>query len=116
MYESIRNLLLAGVGAAMLTKDKILEVTRQLVEQGKLSAGEAEKMADELVEQSRQQARNLGEMLDQGLKKAVEALNLAGRPELKELEERVAALEREVALLRPVQAGPEPDAPPAPPA
>lgn len=114
MYESIRNLVLAGVGAAVLTKDKVLEVTRQLVEQGKLSSGEAEKMADDLLEESRQQARNLGDMLDQGLRKAVEALNLAGRQELKTLEDRVAALEAEVAQLRQRLAGAEPPAPPTP--
>ncbi|MBI4799606.1 MAG: hypothetical protein HY794_12960 [Desulfarculus sp.] len=114
MYESVRNLLLAGLGAAVVTKDKVLEVTRQWVEQGKLSTGEAEKMADELVEESRQQAKNLGELLDQGLKKAVEALNLAGRQELRDLEARVAALEGEVALLRGRLAGAEPPPPPTP--
>ncbi|MBI5523617.1 MAG: phasin family protein [Desulfarculus sp.] len=114
MYESVRNLLLAGLGAAVLTKDKVLEITRQWVEQGKLSTGEAEKMADDLVEESRQQAKNLGELFDQGLKKAVEALNLAGRQELKDLEARVAALEGEVALLRGRLAGAEPPAPPTP--
>lgn len=114
MYESIRNLLLAGLGAAVLTKDKVLEVTRQLVEQGKLSSGEAEKMAEDLAEESRQQAKNLGEMLDQGLKKAVEALNLAGRQEVRDLEARVAALEAEVALWRGRLAGAEAPPPSTP--
>jgi polyhydroxyalkanoate synthesis regulator phasin len=99
MYESIRNLLLAGMGAAVLTKDKVLEVTRQLVEQGKLSTGEAEKMAEDLAEESRRQAKNWGEKLDQGLGKAMEALNLASRAEMKDLESRVTSLEQTVALL-----------------
>lgn len=113
MYEPFRNLLLAGLGAAVLTKDKVLEVTRQLVEQGKLSTGEAEQMAEDLAEKSRRQAKNWGEMLDQGIRKAVEALNLATREELKELQDRVAALERELALARPGQAAEPPQPPPA---
>jgi polyhydroxyalkanoate synthesis regulator phasin len=113
MYEPIRNLLLAGLGAAVLTKDKVLEVTRQLVEQGKLSTGEAEKMAEDLAEESRRQAKNWGEMLDQGLKKAVEALNLASREELKDLEARITALEQTVALLEARLAQTPPPAPPA---
>ncbi|MFH1036104.1 MAG: hypothetical protein V1806_16505 [Pseudomonadota bacterium] len=113
MYEPIRNLLLAGLGAAVLTKDKVLEVTRQLVEQGKLSTGEAEKMAEDLAEESRRQAHNWGDMLDQGLRKAVEALNLAGRAELKDLEDRVTALEQTVALLERRLPRDEPPAPPA---
>ena len=116
MYESIRNLFLAGLGAAVLTKDKVLELTNHLVEQGKLSSSEAEKMAEDLVEESRRQAKNLGEMLEQGLGKAVEALNLASRPELRELEERVAALEQHLAWLEqrlPAQAPPASSQPPA---
>lgn len=113
MYEPIRNLLLAGLGAAVLTKDKVLEVTRQLVEQGKLSTGEAEKMAEDLAEESRRQSKNWGEKLDQGIRKAVEALNLAGREELKDLQERVTNLERTVALLERRLAPAEPPAPPA---
>jgi polyhydroxyalkanoate synthesis regulator phasin len=116
MYEPIRNLLLAGLGAAVLTKDKVLEVTRQLVEQGKLSTGEAEKMAEDLAEESRRQAGNWGEKLDQGIKKAVEALNLASRQELKDLESRVTALEQTVTLLEGRLSEAKPPAPPAPPA
>jgi len=113
MYEPIRNLLLAGLGAAVLTKDKVLELTRQLVEQGKLSTGEAEKMAEDLAEESRRQTKNWGEMLDQGIRKAVEALSLASREELKDLEARVTALEQTVAMLERRLAGAEPPAPPA---
>ena len=109
MYETMRNLFLTGLGAAMLTKDKVLELTKHLVEQGKLSRAEAERMAEDLVVESRRQARNLGEMLEQGVGKAVEALNLASRSELQALEARVTNLEQSLILLqaRPPQAAPD---------
>ncbi len=99
MYESVRNLLLAGLGAAVLTKDKVLELTRQFVEQGKMSSGEAEKMAEDLAEESRRQARAWSEKVEQGVGKAVEALRLASREELKSLEMRVRALEESLVIL-----------------
>lgn len=103
MYESVRNLLLAGLGAAVLTKEKVLEATRQFVDQGRMTAAEAERVAEEVVEESRQQARSLGESLaekiEAGVKRAVEALDLVNHQEFEALSARVAQLEQAVARL-----------------
>jgi len=103
MYESVRNLLLAGLGAAVLTKEKVLEATKQFVDQGRMTAAEAERVAEEVVEESRKQAKNLGESLGErleaGVRRAVEALDLVNRPEFDRLALRVAQLEQAVARL-----------------
>jgi polyhydroxyalkanoate synthesis regulator phasin len=103
MYESVRNLLLAGLGAAVLTKEKVLEATRQFVDQGRMTAAEAERVAEEVVEESRQQAKSLGESLaekvEAGVKRAVEALDLVNRQEFDQLSARLAQLELAVARL-----------------
>ncbi len=107
MYESVRNLMLAGLGAAVLTKDKVLETTRQFVDQGRMSAAEAERMAEEVVEESRRQAKSLGEKIETGVKRAVEALDLVSRQEFDQLAQRLARLEQTVAALQSGQAEPE---------
>lgn len=103
MYESVRNLLLAGLGAAVLTKEKVLEATKQFVDQGRMTAAEAERVAEEVVEESRKQAKslgdNLGEKLEAGVKRAVEALDLVNRAEFDRLALQVAQLEQAVARL-----------------
>lgn len=103
MYESVRNLLLAGLGAAVLTKETVLEATKQFVDQGRMTAAEAERVAEEVVEESRKQAKNLGESLGErleaGVRRAVEALDLVNRPEFDRLALRVAQLEQAVARL-----------------
>lgn len=103
MYESVRNLLLAGLGAAVLTKEKVLEATRQFVDQGRMTAAEAERVAEEVVEESRKQAKSLGESLGEkveaGVKRAVEALDLVNRQEFEALCARLAQLEQAVAGL-----------------
>lgn len=107
MYESVRNLLLAGLGAAVLTKEKVLEATRQFVEQGRMSATEAERMAEDVVEESRRQAKGLGERVEAGARRAVEALDLVNRREFDQLTQRLAQLERTVAELAARQAQPD---------
>ncbi|MFH1060832.1 MAG: hypothetical protein V1797_19395 [Pseudomonadota bacterium] len=99
MYEAVRNLLLAGLGAAVVTKDKVMEMTKSFVDQGKMTAAEAEKLAEDLAEESRRQAKGLGEKIEAGARRAVEALTLVGRGEYDLLLARVDALEQRLAAL-----------------
>lgn len=100
MYEAIKNLMLAGLGAAMVTREKVMALAQEFVEQGRMQAADAERLADEVVEESRRQAGQWRERADQAARAAVAALNLASREEILALAERVAALEAQVAALR----------------
>ena len=110
MYEAIKNLMLAGLGAAVVTHEKIMAVAQEFVEQGRMQAADAERLADEVVAESRRQAGQWKERVEQAARSAVVSLNLAGREELLALSERLAALEAEVAALR--AARPRPPAEP----
>ena len=50
MLELLKKGMFAGLGAAALTREKIREATRTLVEDGKISSDEAEKLAEDLVQ------------------------------------------------------------------
>jgi len=45
--------MLAGVGLAVVTKDKVLESLDELVERGKLTREEAAEMSDKIVEEGK---------------------------------------------------------------
>jgi len=93
MLDNLRNLLLAGLGAALITRDKVLEVAQQWVDKGSLSAAEAEKLADEIMEESKRQARGLGQGIEDAVRGALKSMELAKAGEVAALEARVAALE-----------------------
>ena len=57
MLETIKNLMLASLGAAVLTKEKAMQFMDQAVQRGEMSAAEAEKVADEVVAESKRQAQ-----------------------------------------------------------
>lgn len=99
MFEPLKNLLLASLGAAVITKEKAMGVLDQMVEQGRMSYGEAEQMADELVSESKRQAQAMSERVNEQVKKAMDGLSLCRREELIALEGRVAQLELQVAAL-----------------
>lgn len=99
LAESLKNLMLAGLGAAVITKEKLDSLTAELVEKGRLSKDEAQKISDDLIDQAGRQAQALSEKVEQTAREAVEGLNLASAEKVAELEKRLAALEEKVAGL-----------------
>jgi len=55
MIDLIKKSLYAGIGAVVLTKEKIQEMTRRLVEDGKITSEESEKLAEEMVKSGERQ-------------------------------------------------------------
>ncbi len=49
MIELVKKSMLAGVGLAVVTKDKVLESLDELVEKGRLTREEASEMSDKIV-------------------------------------------------------------------
>jgi len=49
MIDTIKKTLLAGVGAAVVTKDKVEAALEDFVKQGKVSSGEARAMAEKIA-------------------------------------------------------------------
>jgi polyhydroxyalkanoate synthesis regulator phasin len=93
MIELIKKTMLAGLGATVVTKDKIEGVLHEYVEKGRLSATEAQSLAERIVADGRQEfeqaKRDLSERFNELLKKS----NFATREEHAALEMRLAALE-----------------------
>jgi polyhydroxyalkanoate synthesis regulator phasin len=98
MLDSFRNLLMAGLGAALITRDKVLEVAQKWVDKGSISAAEAEKLADEIMEESKQQARNLGQSIEEAVNSALKNMQLAKASEIEDLEARIRVLEQQAGL------------------
>ncbi len=93
MIETIKKTLLAGVGAAVVTKEKVQDALDEYVRQGKLKADDARIIAEKIAERGR---REFEELSQQTAAKASELFNRhdsAVAARLTALEIRVAALE-----------------------
>ncbi len=99
MLELLKKSLLASLGAAVITKEKVNNATRHLVEQGKLSKEEADKLAHDLVEGGKRQWEEIEDKLAEVAKKALENLDLAKKTEFQQLVERVENLEKRLTIL-----------------
>lgn len=96
MIESIKKTLLAGVGAAVITKEKVESALGELVQQGKVTSAEARQVAAKIADQSRQEFETLSNELGEKLRETFQGGERRNQERIDELEARVAALELRV--------------------
>jgi polyhydroxyalkanoate synthesis regulator phasin len=103
MLETLKKTIYAGIGATVISAEKLNVVLNELVEKGKISSKEAQELAGKISDEGRKefemQSDNLGKMLDEWLRKA----NFARQKDMEQLQERVAKLEARLAATQPQQ-------------
>lgn len=91
--------MLAGVGAAVLTKDRVEEALSEWVRKGKVSAEEAREMASRVADQGRQEFETASKDVKQAVRELLEKAGVGQKDRVEALEKRLLALEIEVANL-----------------
>lgn len=99
MFSELRRGILAGLGAVLLTRDRIEEVTRRMVDDAKLSREDARKLTDELAETGERQWKEMEDAVNESVKKRLDSLGIGSKTELKELKAKVENLEKRVSIL-----------------
>ena len=94
MLDAIKKGLLAGVGLAAMTKDKIEELVKEIIERGEMSEREGKELIDKLLEKSEQARKELEKKVEDMVHKALEKVHLATKKDVAGLEERIKDLEQ----------------------
>ena len=94
MIDIIKKTLLAGVGAVVITKEKVETTLNELVKEGKISATEARETAEKIAEQGRQEFETLSRKLGEKVSESIASLDRKAHARIDALEARVAALEQ----------------------
>jgi len=97
MIDLIKKSVLAGVGVALVTKEKVEEALGDFVREGKLSTADARVMAEKIAEQGRREFDELTTSLGAKLKDVTARSDAAAAARITALEQRVRALEEKLA-------------------
>jgi polyhydroxyalkanoate synthesis regulator phasin len=112
LRDLAEDILLAGVGALALTKDRADELVEELTAKGRLTQDDARALVDELTGRWRGDAIRMGERAGSTLSGVFRELGLVTRLEHEELELRLAQLEHRLRLIegrpQPTPPGPGP--------
>ena len=99
MFEIFKKSLFAGLGLAVVTKTKLESALEKLVEEGKLSRSEAEKMGQELLESGEKQWTDFEGRLKETVKGFLADMDIYKASDVKKLEKKVKALEMRLKAL-----------------
>lgn len=94
MIDVIKKTLLAGVGAAVITKEKVESALGDFVQQGKVSSAEARAMAEKIADQGRREFETMSRELSEKLREGMVRTDRTAQQRIDALEKRVATLEK----------------------
>lgn len=96
MLELVKKTLLTGVGIAVLSKEKIEELAKDLAEKGKLSEEEGRALVDDLLKRSEESRAELQEQIEEKVQAVLEKMDLAKKSEVEALRKEVKGLRKQI--------------------
>jgi len=93
MLEAIKKTIHASIGAVVLTRERVRQTLDRLVQEGKLSAEEAESIAERVIRDGREELKGLEEKMVSLMQRGLRNLDFVSKEEFEALKERVEALE-----------------------
>ncbi|MCC5839134.1 MAG: hypothetical protein JJT96_03335 [Opitutales bacterium] len=99
MIDLLRKTVLAGIGATVVTAERVEEVFNDLVARGKMTAEEAREATEKVKSESKKEFQEANKKLSSIFDDLLEKANVASAEDLHALEKRVASLEALAAKL-----------------
>jgi polyhydroxyalkanoate synthesis regulator phasin len=93
MADELKNIFLAGLGAAAYTYEKASKVVDEMVEKGKISMEEGKELTQQLKRNLSEKAEQIKPLTKEELLAILSEKNYATKDEVEVLKERIAKLE-----------------------
>ncbi|MEX0320657.1 MAG: phasin family protein [Puniceicoccaceae bacterium] len=100
MIDALKRTLYAGIGATVITAEKIEAALEELVEKGKLSADEARQTASKISEESKKEFEEAQASLKSMFDELLDHAPVVQKKDLEPILERLEALEKAVEELK----------------
>ncbi|MGW8195185.1 MAG: phasin family protein [Desulforhopalus sp.] len=100
MIDIIKKAVLTGIGVASLTKEKIEDLSKELIDKGRLSEEEGEKFVEEMLQRAEESRESWKKQADLLIKNGLDKMQLAQAEDIATLKSEIAKLRAEVAELR----------------
>jgi polyhydroxyalkanoate synthesis regulator phasin len=88
----VEKAFLLGIGVLEMTKEKTQDFANELIEKGKVSQGDAKKVADKFTEMADEQQKTLRKTVASETDKVLKTSGVATKAEMDELKAQIAEL------------------------
>ena len=96
MQNLYKKALSLGLGAMLVSKDKVEEVVNELVKRGELGREEGKTLVSELIKKGEAGVNEVEGIIEKIVKGVMEKLNLPTRKELNELKSEIEELKEKL--------------------
>ena len=103
MLDIMKKTLLAGIGATVITVEKLDQMLNTLVERGKLTLEEAREFRDKVIEESRKEYDDAREGMEHWFEEMISKAGLVRKSRFDEVNKRMDEIEAELEKLRSAQ-------------
>ena len=100
MSEKLNEMLMMGLGAVALSKEKAQQFADELVKKGKIASEESSAVAEEIAEKGKKTKTEISKLIRSELKKSAENLNLATVGDIDKLEKKIEELGKKIEELK----------------
>ena len=89
MLELIKKTMLTGIGLTVVTKEKVEDLARGLVEKGELTKKEGKEFIESILKKSEQAKNDLDEKIENIVNKVLGKVNVATKADIERLEKKI---------------------------
>lgn len=104
LLETVRRVLMAGVGAVVLAQEEIEEFVNKLIDRGEIAEKDGRKLINEIVEKRKKKAQESTQSAQDGVDKRLEGLldrlNIPTKSDIDALNAKVTELTNKVEDLK----------------
>lgn len=94
MLNLIKKSMLTGIGLALIAKDEVEELVKELVNKGKMSENEGSKFLEDLQKRYDETQKQLEEKVQRVVKEFMKKADVVTREELKGLKKEIRELKK----------------------
>lgn len=98
--ETLRKLLMAGIGAVALAQDEIEAVINKLVERGELAEKDGKKIIQDMLDKRKQETKKVEEDITKRAEEILRRLNIPTKADIEALSKKINALSKKVDELK----------------
>lgn len=96
MQDLLKKALSLGLGALLVSKDKIEDVVNELVKKGELGQEEGKNLVNELIEKGEASVNEVEVKIEKIVKSVTEKLDLPTRKELNEIKSEIEQIKEKL--------------------
>lgn len=100
LFEMVRKVLLAGIGAVALGKEEIEDFVDRLVERGEIAEKDGRKLVREVMERRKKEARKAEDELNKNVESVLDKMNVPSKADIEALSEKITALSKKIDELK----------------